>query len=235
MSQRKRMQIMLKYTFSISFIFILVLTACGQDSTFVEPADTIKNKYLPSGLRIGTDVISIIRSQSGDNFDGWEINADIDFYRYYLAIDYGSWARSEALSNGTYKNDGTYFRVGADVNFMLKDPDRNMFFLGVRYGQSKFDEMLTYTFTDPNFGDFQKSVTTGQITGRWIELTSGLRVKIWKSFWMGYTARLKFAPKTSDTPGVVPYDIPGYGRADKSTYWGLNYQIFWRIPFRKLN
>jgi hypothetical protein len=225
---------MLKYIFNLSFLLMLALTSYGQDKQ-LDPTDTVKNKYLPSGIRIGTDVISIIKSQSGNKFEGWEINADIDFYRYYLVVDYGSWARSEELVNGSYQNDGNYFRIGTDVNFMLKDPDRNMFFLGFRYGQSKFDEVLNYTFTDPAFGNFQKSVTTSQIIGRWAELTAGLRVKIWKGFWMGYTARLKFAPGTSSTPGVIPYDIPGYGRAEKSTYWGLNYQVFWRIPFRKLD
>ncbi len=234
MFQPKRMQTILKYFFSLWFLFIF-LTSYGQDEKPVDPSDTIKNKYLPSAIRIGTDIISIIKSQSGNRFDGWEINADIDFYRYYLAFDYGSWARSEELFNGTYQNEGTYFRIGTDINFILKDPDRNMLFLGFRYGQSNFDETVNYFFTDPNFGDFQKSVTTSQISGRWGELTTGLRVKIWKGFWMGYTARFKFAPSTSSTPGVIPFDIPGYGLAEKSTYWGLNYQVFWRVPFRKIN
>lgn len=226
---------MLKYFFSLSFLFCISSAAISQSESSKDPSDTIKHKYLPTGLRLGTDLISIIKSQSGNKFNGWEINADIDFYRYYLAFDYGSWARNEELLNGTYQNDGTYFRIGTDINFLLKDPDRNMFFLGFRYGQSNFNETVNYTFTDPYFGDFQNSVTTSGITGRWGEITAGLRVKIWKGFWMGYTARLKFAPGTSSTPGVIPYDIPGYGRAEKSTYWGLNYQVFWRIPFRKLD
>lgn len=221
---------MWRFIFSISF-FLVAAGAMGQED---DPSDTIKNKYLPSGLRVGTDIISIIKSQSGNKFDGWEVNADVDFYRYYLALDYGSWARNETLTNGTYQNDGTYFRVGADVNFMLRDPDRNMFFLGARYAQSKFDESVSYVFTDPDFGDFQKSIVTTGIKAHWIEITAGLRVKIWKGFWMGYTARLKFAPGTGSTPGFIPYDIPGYGRAEKSTYWGINYQLFWRIPFRRL-
>lgn len=235
MAQLQRMLTMLKYIFSLLLLASVFLTSYGQDENPVDSSDTIKNKYLPTGIRIGTDIISIIKSQSGNKFEAWEINADVDFYRYYLALDYGRWSRNEALVNGTYQNDGTYFRIGTDINFMLKDPDRNMFFLGFRYGQSKFDETVNYTFTDPVFGDFQNSVTTSGITGRWAEITTGLRVKIWKGFWMGYTARLKFSPGTSRTPGVVPFDIPGYGRADKSTYWGLNYQLFWRIPFRKID
>ena len=29
-----------------------------------------------------------------------------------------------------YSNDGNYGRIGADVNFLTKDPDKNMFFFG---------------------------------------------------------------------------------------------------------
>ena len=32
----------------------------------------------------------------------------------------------------------------------------------------------------------------GGVNAHWIELTGGLRVKIWKAMWMGYTARFKF-------------------------------------------
>jgi hypothetical protein len=52
---------------------------------------------------------------------------------------------------------------------------------------------------------------------------------------MGYTARMKFAPGVKGGGALVPYDIPGYGLAAKAPYWGFNYQLFWRIPFRKVN
>src|SRR6185295_6503926 len=116
-----------------------------------DPADTLKNKYLPTGIRLGTDVVSFIKSRSTDYFNGWEVNADVDFYRYYLTVDYGSWSRTEVLDNGDYKNNGTYFRVGVDVNFLLKDPDRNMFFIGFRYGHSAFNENLNVTHDTPGF------------------------------------------------------------------------------------
>ena len=233
MFQPMRMQTILRYFFSTVCLVEVLTSAVAQNKK--EEADTVKQKYLPTGIRIGTDLISIIKSQAGDKFSGWEINADVDFYRYYLTVDYGSWARSEQLYNGTYENSGTYYRIGADINFLLKDPDRNMFFLGFRYGRSNFDETVNYTFTDPDFGSFQRSVTTSQIGASWAELTSGLRVKIWKGLWMGYTIRFKFGASTSATPGVVPFDIPGYGLADTKTYWGINYLVFWRFPLRKVN
>jgi hypothetical protein len=164
---------------------------------------------------------------------GWEVNADVDFGRYYLALDYGAWSRKDNLDNGYYENDGRYLRAGVDVNFLLKDPDRNMVFLGFRYGRSSFDEQLTYMTTLDDFGDIETTLSNSGATAGWLEVTGGLRVKIWKALWMGYTARLKFSPSVQGDEGMKTYDIPGYGKTSKSTYWGFNYQIFFRIPFKK--
>ncbi len=208
----------------------------------VKPADTVRSKYLPTGLRLGTDLISIIKSKATHNFIGWEANADVDFYRYYLAVDYGAWSRKDSVSasqatagKGYYENHGHYFRAGLDINFLLKDPDRNMFFIGFRYGHSYFDETLSYSFQDSFYGKINKTISASGLSGHWAEITTGLRVKIFPGFWMGYMARLKFSPGVRGASSQLrPLDIPGYGLADHANYWGFNYQVFWRIPFRKI-
>ena len=42
-----------------------------------------------------------------------------------------------------------------------------------------------------------------------------------------------FEALMKDTPGFDSYDIPGFGLPFKGLYWGFNYQVFWRIPFKK--
>lgn len=185
-------------------------------------------------MRIGTDVISLVKTNITPSFRGWEINSDVDFYRYYLAVDYGNWGRNYNLSNGYYQNNGNYYRIGTDINFMLKDPDHNMFFIGFRYGHSGFHELLQYNYIDSVYkNNVPEMARNSGLTAHWLELTSGLRVKIWKGFWMGYTARVKFAPSVKGGTTFTPFDIPGYGLAARTNYWGLNYQLFWRFPVRK--
>src|SRR5688572_4945883 len=104
-------------------IALLVFTVRGfsQDGDTVRVDSVIRHSCIPTGIRIGTDLISIGKTQFQDDFKGWEVNADADFGRYYLALDYGSWARTFASDSGNYANDGTYWRAGVDVNFLLKD------------------------------------------------------------------------------------------------------------------
>jgi len=199
-----------------------------------QPADTLKhNRFLPTGIRVGTDILALAKTSIDDTFDGWELNADVDFYRYYFAVDYGYWARDYATDEGIYSNGGDYVRLGVDVNFLKKDPDKNMFFFGMRYGRSAFSEDLTIGKIDPVWGPINTTLTNSNVSAQWFELTTGLRVKIWKMIWLGYTARLKFGLSTGDTPDMLPHDVPGYGRAEEDSYWGFNYQIFVRLPVRK--
>jgi hypothetical protein len=224
----------LKLLYSLLFSCAAFTVCAQQTGKDTIRTDTVRNRYLPTGIRVGTDVISLIKSSVQDDFEGWEVNADVDFNRYYLAFDYGKWARNFPDDSARYNNEGRYWRVGADVNFLLKDPERNMFFMGLRYGRSVFSENLNLVTADSVWGPFSNTYTNTDVKARWLELTAGIKVKIWKMIWLGYTARFKFALKNSGDSEMLPHDVPGYGRTDKETFWGFNYQVFIRIPFRPL-
>ena len=196
--------------------------------------DSLKVKFYPRSVRLGTDLISLIKSGTDKKFSGWELNGDVDCGKYYIDVDYGHLKRNETLAKGgAYQNSGSYWRLGADVNLLKKDPDRNMFFFGIRYGSSYFSESATIVTQDPYFGEIQKQVSNPNVTAHWAELTSGLRVRFFKGFWMGFTARMKFVPSVKGDTQMTTYDIPGYGTYSEGIYWGFNYQAFWSIPLVK--
>lgn len=208
----------------------------AQDKKDLEKLDTLlgkKLRFIPTGIRIGTDVISPIRALTDDEFKGYEFNVDIDFHRYYLAVEVGHWARDLKTDLEEYTNHGNYFRIGADVNFLKKDPERNMFFLGARYGHGKFSENLTITSVDDVWGTSTDSYVNTDVKANWAELTTGIKVKMFGFFWMGYTARYKFLLSTNEPRGFIPHDVPGYGKTYNDGTWGFNYYIMFRIPVRK--
>lgn len=225
------------YTILLTIAVSFVLAQQPQSTVVKKDSvrkDTVKNRYLPTGIRIGVDALALVKSSVQKDFSGWEVNADVDFHRYFLVFDYGAWSRAYAGDSADYNNDGSYWRIGADVNFLKKDPERNMFFFGIRYGRASFSENLSVIAVDDVWGPVTRSYANRDITARWFELTSGVRVKIWKIIWMGYTGRFKFSLKSSQNAQMLPHDVPGFGRTDRETYWGFNYQIFIRIPFRPM-
>lgn len=226
---------------------LLLLSACSavvaqidvpeEDTVAVKPKykkpDSLKEKTYFRAIRVGTDVLALALSRS-DSYDGWEVNVDTDFGPFYLAGDYGFASRDEILeTGGTYHTTGNYWRAGVDVNILKQDTDRNMLFFGLRYAHSSSSELLNYNGVDPVFGPVVYQVTNPALTGSWGELVTGLRVKLWKEFWMGFTCRLKIMLAVRGTEDLTAYYIPGYGVIGSGATWGFNYQVFWRIPYHR--
>lgn len=192
-----------------------------------------QSKYLPSAIRIGTDVGAIGQSVFTPNKTRYEINADIDLDKYFLSVDLGRASSSYPEIASNYTTEGQYFRIGPDVNFLGKHPDHSVLFLGARYARSYFSEILTYTIDDELLGVIDRRNVNGDISGRWFELTAGMKVKIWQQFFIGYTFRVKFAGKVIGSQSFPTYEIPGYGRTENDTNFSAAYHIFYRLPFRK--
>ncbi len=225
---------MQRRTLKLSCSLLLCLLVTFSFAQKAKKTDSLKVKFYPRSLRAGTDLISLIKSNTDKTFSGWEANVDVDCGKYYVTFDYGYLTRNYSLPfNGAYQNAGTYWRLGADINLLKKDPDRNMFFFGIRYGHSSFSESATIVSVDPYFGETKRFLNNSTVTATWAELTTGLRVKFFSGFWMGYTARMKFAPNVKGDTQMTTYDIPGYGLHGEGIYWGFNYQIFWSIPIVK--
>lgn len=199
----------------------------------VKKPDSLKEKIYFRSIRFGTDVLALILTGS-DRFDGWELNADADFGRFYLAGDYGYEARNEVMANGgDYTNNGNYWRAGLDVNILKKDPDRNMLFFGLRYARSSFSDRASLTVEDPYFGTQQYDLANPAVTASWVEMVAGLRVKVWRELWMGFTSRLKLGLSVRGNGDLASYNVPGYGNVTDGSTWGFNYQLFWRFPFER--
>lgn len=214
--------------------FLLITSYAGAQGVTIDTTrqDTV-NRFVPTGIRFGVDAVSYVRTRSLDSFNGWEITGDIDFYRYLLTVDYGAWSRNFGEDSTSYQNDGRYWRVGIDANFLTRDPERNVFFIGARYGRSSYSESMTIIREDAYWGNTNQTYNNQDLTANWLELTGGLKVKIWKLLWMGYTARFKFRLNENEAAEMRSHDIPGYGTNNKPSTWGFNYYIMLRIPFRK--
>lgn len=210
-------------------LFISASLVLGQNKKEVKQDSLIS--FRPTGIRLGTDLVGLIKTGVTPGFSNQEFIADIDFNRYYVVAEAGRSSRDLSISNGEYSNSGSYLRVGVDVNFLVKDPDKNMFFLGFRYGRARYDERVRY-LTETEYGDQLKLSENSGVSSGWAELTTGLRIKVWRVLWMGYTGRLKFAPSTPGSSPIAPYDIPGYGLTFKKPWWGFSYYVMMRIPFQ---
>lgn len=200
------------------------------------------SKFKPTGLRIGLDLVSFgqgvqkngIRAFTQGDVRQWKFSADIDIYRYFINFEYGKFDRLWVAPSSNYHNEGSFFKIGPDVNFMHKDPKKNALFIGFRYSRANYEDFITSNYTNVFYGDNTKSVSNNALQSRWFEFTTGLKVRLTRYVWSGYTARFKFSVnnKYENNP-LAPHWIPGYGAASRESAWGLEYWLIFRVPFKK--
>lgn len=209
-------------------------TLQDQDTVPAEKlVDTLRHKFIPTGIYVGFDAIAAAKNFAKPSFKGNEFAASVDVYRYLLSVEVGNWGKTITDSTFDYTNSGKYYRLGVDVDFLTKDADRNLFFIGFRYGHSTFSEDLDFPVKDAYYGDQDLHYSNEQLRLHWYEITTGLRVKMWKWLWMGYTAAYRFGLDLPKNTTLTPYDVPGYGATFRTSTWGFAYQLFIHIPVRK--
>ncbi|GAA5036277.1 hypothetical protein GCM10011506_30840 [Marivirga lumbricoides] len=192
-----------------------------------------KSFYIPTGLRIGADLVGLGISTIGTKRDRYEIQGDIDFHRFYLSGSYGIANFKESGDEFTYENEGSYFRIGVDANVLKMDPDFNTLTFGVRYAVANFSESLATNRIDPVYGAYSENFTNPDVSARWFELTTGLRVMLLENLYTGYTFRIQLSRKLQDASNFRSYDIPGFGLSEFKNRWTFNYYIVYRIAWRE--
>lgn len=217
------MKKILKYSFSILIILLCIVSGFAQKGT-----------VMPSAVRIGTDLGFIGVSLFDPEKSVFEINADIDLYKFFITADYGMASWEFSRERFAYENSGSYIKAGFDYNLIARDPDLNVIYFGLKYAFSSFDESFNYSMTDPLFYDYTEEISKPGMSANWYEANFGMKIRVWKDLYLGWAGRIKFAMKASANPtSFNTYYIPGYGLADSDSRWGFNYQIFYRIPFRE--
>ncbi len=210
-------------------------TKAQEESGYAVKYDSaVHNKWAPSGVRMGIDIAGPIYNLFEPKISNFEIAADIDFSKFFAVVEFGKGAYT---SNGTtteYSNTGNFFRIGADVNMISKDPNLNIFYFGLRYATSSFSEKLKATLPDTGWGEFVIDEEQDKSRANWIELNIGMRVRIWDSFFAGYAIRFKLLKHNRYSEDKFePYFIPGFGVASNSSNWGISYFIQYRIEWKK--
>ncbi len=216
-----------KYFFSLIALLLAPLALLAQ-----------AGRWAPSAVRVGVEPGAVGYMVFSEKRGFFEATADLDLNNIYLAMDYG--ISTFQLNEATYKyeNDGRYLRFGADINIMKADKNFNVMFFGIRYARAVFSDNLKYETSavlqsETGWPSTEESVSNTNVKSNWIEMTAGLKIRIFKQLYGGFTARYKFLKTIRDAGTLKPYYVPGFGKNVNNDAWGLNYYLYYRIPFRK--
>lgn len=201
-------------------------------------AEAQVDRWLPSGMRIGAEAGTPFFYLFSEKQNHWEVQADLDIDKFLLVADYGQATYQLDEPTYRYRNNGGYLRIGLDYNFMAADSAMHVIFLGIRYAQSGFSDQLDFNTqavieSETGWPPVWSSNANQAAGARWYELASGIKARVFRNIYMGFTVRYKMMLKVRDTGTLRPYFVPGFGKFIDANTWGLGYYFYYRIPFRK--
>lgn len=219
----------LKYITSLS-VLLVSQSVMAQDNE--QPIiQKVEKDFKPSEVIFATDVIGLGKTLFTDETK-LEFHSKIDFHHYYLVGEFGM-DKINLNGNGfDYNAEGTFFRVGPHVNMMPYNKHRSSIFFGLMYARSSFKDEITYQQADQGWGVQNLNFANDNLKARWYEANLGINVRVFGPVYLGYTLRFKFAKSLSGNEKLTPYEIPGYGKADKGGQFGFNYYVIYKLRFR---
>jgi len=243
----------LKYFFSLLLCGCTGLL-CAQGTSQNTAADTVSRQkmrlsFLPTSLRIGPAVNTLIQTALDNNGTYYGLQADMPIGRFMLAMEYGhadlrrdSEVGVPEASVFSYRSSGDYYKLGLDANVLLDkannsyDADDNVIFFGLRYALAIIDDQVSFQTPDNIWETSAISQSNENLGVTWAEFNAGIKVSIFRNVFIGYNLRYRFLRTFLDRSSLVPYRVPGFGASDDTSdrdNFGFDYYIYYRIPFRK--
>ena len=213
-----------KYIFS----FLILLTCLGLKA----------QKQEWNGLTLNADLSRLVLPYIDTTRHGWEFSGDYELRNdLFLVTEFGTETTKLNKTLYNYYSSGGYTRLGIDYNFMRHADvtSHDKMFLGLRYGFTTYYHQADHIIVaDDSWGNYTGShVDKKWLTGHWAEAALGMRTQLFGNFYLGWSVRLCVLLHVQNDPVMVPYSIPGFGKAWNNTSIGFNYSLSYKIPIYK--
>ena len=214
----------LKYIFSVISLLMAI-------PAFPQEQGTKIMRY--GGIRFGVDLVPFVGYFLTPQQKGAAVTADAEFRDgWFAVINAGYLDFNKEEADYTYHNNGRYLKIGINHNFVPREPGENeIIFWGLGFATSVFTHSADpVVIRNSYWGDYVTSVGPVKMRPFWVEMTAGIRVEMFRNFFMGWNVQGRFLLQLPDNE-PEPYIVPGYGYTGKSFSVGFNYTLSFRIPY----
>jgi len=233
------------WVFYISLLGGFPLGYGQQGEIPVQPIDSLEVKEkVPLSLRFGMDLYRIIRSQTTDDFNGFEVVGDLRLSQnFFIALELGAIESTQQIEQVNFTTNGTYYKLGFDYNmFENWEGMDNHVTVGLRYATSSHDQFLNhYTILDRTrfWEGSNRPISNGFATGsrpnlnaHWFEVAVGFKVQLLKNIYMGLSLRLNRLLNDKIPENFDNIYIPGFYKKTEDNNFGagFNYTLTYRLP-----
>ena len=234
--KKRRISIFTTMPVLLSSLLLLCTPVMAQSSK-TEVKEKEEKVPFYQGITIGVDVFGLGSKIFGSDITSTEIGIEVNLMNRFIPvveIGYGSTNTIDEETDIHYKTSAPFFRVGMNYNFFFKKPYLPGFLYGgIRYGFSSFSydvdapTMTSPTFPYPEVPFVYEGIKTNV---GWAELLAGIRVNVYKNFYMGWSVRYRKRLSIKKDEHSEPWYIPGFGK-NGSTNLGVTYSLIYKLPF----
>ena len=232
------------------WLFIISLLAAvhfttAQEIVEEEVVDTLKKRgKKPYTIRFGLDLSKPFMAQLDNGYFGLELVGDVRlFSEFYGAIELGNEKKTQQSEQINYTTTGNYIKLGFDYNlFKNWKGMNNSIYLGLRIGNSfhkqKVNEYEPYQINHYWPAEIIKKGPEireqDALSARWVEVVTGIKVKMIKNIYMGFSLRLNRLMSDIRPDNFDNLYIPGFNKKTDENVWGagFNYTITYAIPVK---
>ena len=230
--QQIRMDIY-KYIFSILIILFSLSNLVAQDDNLYvqeEEKEPLKLTSIKAGIDVGRFTEFLFKPER-TSYAG---SIDVGFNnKYYVVLEFGISEIDLKKDNYHYLSDGSFWKLGMDFN-MLKKVPTDFFGIGLRVGRASFEHYAKDVIIgDDHWGSFTTTIDSKSYNTYWFETSLGVKGELLKNIYFGWSALIRISVSGRKDSQFQPYYIPGFGKGENSINLGLNYFIYYQIPFNR--
>ncbi len=218
---------------------ILVDTVTGtefKDTTMLAAPPKMEYPLLHEVIA-GVNLWSPIMRAFGQHYGLGDVWGEVSLHnRYfpYFAFGLDNCDDTPDNSNFTFRTPvSPYFKLGASYNFFYNSNPDYKLQMGLRYGFTSYKWNVENVTVDEGYWDDPShfSILNQKSTAGYLEVTFGLKVKIFKSWSLGWHIIYHSMLHETKNPNGKPMFIPGYGKRGSAVTG--NFSLMYTIPINK--
>ena len=234
-----------KYLYSIVALCLFALPVWAQepvalsDSTAVKAVSNEVKTPIYQGAYVSVDIFNPVATIfNGGKFEV-SVMADVSLWqRLFPAVELGVMAINEQKPNYVYSSSGGFVKLGANYNFLNYTIDRkydHLLYAGARYGYSFMGYQVNNAAISGDYWNETGNYSGEHLTSHfgWLEIVVGVRVQIYKQFFMGLALQVKTFGHYYNNSAQTPTYIPGFGVHNGETIFGCLYHLTYQIQYKK--
>lgn len=218
---------------------ILVDTVTGTEvvDSLLLPAPPKMEYPLLHEVIGGVNLWSPLMRAFGQHYGLGDVWAEVSLHNRYfpfLAIGFDNCNDTPDGSNFTFRVPvSPYVKIGASYNFFYNSNPDYKLQMGLRYGFTNFKwNVDNVTVNDGYWGEEGKfSIADRKSTAGYLEVTFGIKVKVLKSWSLGWTLIYHSILHETKSDVGKPMFIPGYGKRGSAVTG--SFSLMYTIPLNK--